>query len=153
MTLSAQTIRRICDSMGMITPFHEKTVADGMSYGLSAAGYDVRIDQPLDIYPNSFRLGSTAERFVMPMDVIGIVCDKSSWARQGIAVQNTVIEPGWRGYLTLEISNHNPYSIVNINRYSPIAQIIFHRLDEPTELPYVGKYQNQQRGPQPAKYE
>lgn len=88
----------------------------------------------------------------MPNDVLAKVSDKSTWARRGIAVQNTVIEPGWRGFLTLEITNHGK-QIIDIAAGMPIAQIIFHRLEAPAENPYSGKYQNQAAGPQPARFE
>lgn len=93
---------------------------------------------------------STMERFTMPNDVVGIVHDKSTWARRGLAVQNTVIEPGWSGYLTLEVTNHG-HDVIQCWGGVGIAQIIFHRLDEPTDMPYDGKYQNQERGPQRAR--
>lgn len=145
--LSAQTIRRL----GIFTPFHERTTEHGMTYGLGPAGYDVRIAEDITlanaIYGKySFRLASTIEHFTMPIDVIGYVKDKSTWARRGVLVQNTVIEPGWRGFLTLEISYEGPHTI-RIPAGSPIAQIVFHRLDEPTEIPYEGKYQDQPAGP------
>ncbi len=85
----------------------------------------------------------------MPNSVMGIVHDKSSWARHGVAVQNTVIEPGWRGYLTLELTNHSQQTRT-IKPGDPIAQIVFHWLDEPTKQPYEGKYQDQAAGPQEA---
>lgn len=69
-----------------------------------------------------------------------------------IAVQNTIIEPGWRGFLTLEITNHSRGTIW-IQRGSPIAQIIFHQLLEPTDAPYVGKYQDQESRPVAARFE
>jgi len=84
--------------------------------------------------------------------VIGFVHDKSTWARLGIAVQNTVIEPGWEGYLTLEITNHSR-DRVTILRGSGIAQVIFQFLDLPSEKPYDGKYQDQARGPVAAIHE
>lgn len=149
MILPAQMIRA---REGMITPFEERAVFDGMSYGLSAAGYDVRLDQDVRLEPGGFVLASTLERFEMPMDLIGIVHDKSSWARRGIAVQNTVLESGWIGFLTLELSNHGSSS-VSIRRQSPVAQLVFHLLAEPTKQPYSGKYQHQQRGPQRARNE
>ena len=82
----------------------------------------------------------------MPLDVMAVVHDKSSWARQGITVQNTVLEPGWRGFLTLEITNHHS-EVREIRRGSPIAQVVFHCMDQAV-LPYDGKYQDQGRGPQ-----
>jgi dCTP deaminase len=159
----------------MVSPFHERTVKHGKTFGLSAAGYDVRIDFRQSHYsvrrmcrtrqdpPHSwgppildgdFLLAATMEHFSMPDDVMGIVHDKSSWARKGLAVQNTVIEPGWRGYLTLELTYHGPPNCeVTIVHGDPIAQIVFHRLDEATNQPYVGKYQNQEPGPQEAREE
>jgi dCTP deaminase len=138
MILSAQSIRR----RRPIDPFHERTVAHGKTYGLSAAGYDVRIRESVVLRPGDFALASTLERFTMPNDLLARVADKSSWARKGLTVQNTVIEPGWRGYLTLELANHGPNRL-EIPAGAPIAQIIFELLDEPTEQPYTGRYQNQ----------
>ncbi len=146
--LSAQTLRYIKP----VTPFFERTLHElsGTTYGLSACGYDVRLDQDVLLPPDGFQLASTVEQFTMPRDVVGIVHDKSSWARRGLAVQNTVIEPGWCGYLTLELTNHSKNAIA-LHRGTPIAQILFHALDQETDSPYTGKYQNQERGPQSAR--
>jgi len=140
MILSAQSIRRY----GIISPFNERTVTRGLSYGLSSCGYDVRIKEPV-IFRNAYQfcLSSTIEHFDMPKNVVGRVHDKSTWARRGLAIQNTIIEPGWRGYLTLELSNNNHNNILRIEAGDPIAQIIFEFLDEETEAPYSGKYQDQ----------
>lgn len=145
MILTAQRLREIRP----VTPFNERTVENGMTYGLGPAGYDVRVAERLLLKPGASALASTVERFSMRADVMGFVHDKSTWARQGLAVQNTVIEPGWCGWLTLELTNHG-YKELLIEAGSPIAQIVFHLLPENTELPYDGKYQNQERGPQPA---
>jgi dCTP deaminase len=123
-----------------------------MSFGLGPAGYDVRIAEGITVSAGQFFLASTVERFNIPNDILGKVCDKSTWARRGIAVQNTIIEPGWRGFLTLELTNHGLDRIV-IEAGDPIAQIIFFRLEAATELPYAGKYQDQEAGPQPARQE
>jgi dCTP deaminase len=139
MILSAQSIR---ERSTLITPFFERTVVDGMSYGLSACGYDVRIAQSIHVRSGWFTLASTIERFCMPLDLVGRVHDKSTLARKGLAVQNTIIEPGWNGYLTLELTNHG-HSLIWLPQGTPIAQIIFELLDKPTEQPYEGKYQNQ----------
>jgi len=152
MILSGQSIRK----RGIFTPFSERTKHNGMSYGLSMAGYDVRIaldglEKTITLYPGDFILAVTLEHFDMPSDVLGIVHDKSTWARQGIAVQNTVIEPGWKGYLTLEITNHGSDGVV-LTSGDPIAQIVCHQLDEPTEQPYDGKYQHQENTPQEARF-
>lgn len=133
----------------MITPFHERTVHNGMTFGVSSAGYDVRIKQGRTLSPGEFFLASTVEHFRMRPDVVGIVHDKSTWARRGVTVQNTVIEPGWRGYLTLEIVNHSR-ELVTIHEGDPIAQIVFHKMEAPPKHSYSGKYQDQEDRPVPA---
>jgi dCTP deaminase len=176
MIIPAQTLRIIKP----VEPFHERTHHNGFTFGCGPAGYDVRIREDVCIPPGEFRLASTLERFNMPNDIMGIVHDKSTWARLGLAVQNTVIEPGWKGYLTVELTNHHParernltyedhcpmsegydYKLVRgyiLNRQhtieikagTPIAQIVFHRLEVATDTPYEGKYQGQKEGVQPA---
>ena len=148
--LSAQSIRK----RGIFDPFHERTIHNGMTFGLGPAGYDVRIAEEINLSGNlfgpfRFMLASTVEHFTMPDDCLAYVKDKSTWARQGVLVQNTIIEPGWRGILTLELS-YEGHDVVNIPAGTPIAQVVFHKLDEPTEIPYSGKYQDQEAGPQPA---
>jgi len=152
-----------------ITPFSESKQACGMSYGLTGAGYDIRVgmlqvpltaDTPLAgqtdvqsvlLQPGQFMLAASLEKFKLPNDIQAIVHDKSTLARQGVALQNTVLEPGWEGYITLELSNHGPKP-VRILVGQPIAQIVFHLLDTPTEIPYRGKYQNQDNLPTEAKF-
>lgn len=97
-------------------------------------------------YRESFILASTIEYFMIPDDIMPDIKDKSTWARQGITVQNTVGEPGWNGFLTLEITNHSE-DIVHIEAGTPIAQMVFEQLTERTELPYKGKYQYQANRP------
>lgn len=144
MILSAQSIRKLCHNTdtAMISPFHERTVAHGMTFGLSTAGYDVRIKQDIYIGPGDFMLASTIERFQIPNDMIAVVHDKSSLARQGLSVFNTIVESGWEGWLTMELKNQG-YSRIDLKAGTPIAQMVFHWLDEPSELPYSGRYQNQ----------
>lgn len=131
----------------LITPFEDKKqVANGKSYGLSHAGYDIRVKLPsnwdsITLQRGDFLLASSVERIKMPNDLLCIVHDKSSWAREGLALQNTVLEPGWEGWITLEITAHR--GDVVLRNGDPIAQLIFHQLIEPTNNPYVGKYQNQ----------
>ena len=83
----------------------------------------------------------------MPPNLVGIVHDKSTWARRGLSVFNTVIEPGWKGFLTLELVYHGVEPL-HIPAGSGIAQVIFHRTSDHAE--YVGKYQNQRNEPVPA---
>lgn len=146
MIASAQTLMRFLP----VNPFYmNKVISHGMSYGLSAAGYDIRAAEDCTLEPGAFALGSSYERFTMPTHFLGIVHDKSTWARKGLCVQNTVIEPGWNGYLTLEYTNHSQ-EVIKIVSGMPIAQIVFHILDETTCMPYIGKYQDQKPGPQEA---
>lgn len=151
MILPGNEIARLCVESypPMIDPFRDRTREKGVTFGLSSAGYDVRIAEELWLDDSKrFALASTVEKFCMPLDVLGIVHDKSTWARIGIAVQNTVIEPGWRGYLTLEITSHNRGQ-VHFARGMGIAQIVFHKLLYATTS-YEGKYQDQPSGPQSA---
>lgn len=148
MVIAGQDLLMMLNVKKVIEPFCYRTVEHGMSYGLSLAGYDIRIREDVHLGPQGFVLASTLEYFNMPLDVLCIVHDKSSWARRGIAVQNTVFEPGWRGFATLELSNHGKYPIT-IQGGSPIAQVIFHRLSCYTKG-YEGKYQDQPSYPVPA---
>jgi dCTP deaminase len=170
--LSAQTIRKIRP----VEPFHERSVVCGMSFGLSSCGYDIRIAETIVLRPGEFALASSIEKFDIPDDVCAELKDKSTLVRRGLAVQNTILEPGWRGYLTLELTNHanptrrwwhfwrwrewyrkdplRPEGTIVLLAGMPIAQAVFHPLDEPTDQPYEsGKYQDQKRGPQAALYE
>lgn len=150
-----------------------KEVAHGMSYGLSEAGYDIRIKQDIKFSPHAngiecpvvmcfqdeenwtesigrFTIGSSVEEFDMPADMVGFVKDKSSWARQGLSVFNTVIEPGWKGFLTIELVFHGCREI-HIPAGSPIAQVLFQHTVH--AAPYTGKYQHQADRPVEAIYE
>lgn len=103
--LSYQTLR----DARVFEPQHERTRhASGLSYGLGPAGYDVRTREAVVLRPGAFALVSTVERLAMPLDCIAVVHDKSTLARLCLAVQNTVVEPGWHGYLTLELSSNYP---------------------------------------------
>lgn len=130
------------EGLKIIHPFVERSVSHGMSCGVGPAGYDIRIRDGIYLSPGRFALGVTVEAFSMPGDIIGFVHDKSTWARRGLSLFNTVIEPGWRGYLTLELVN-NSRNVIDIPDDCPIAQIIFMRLDSDTRMPYRGKYQDQ----------
>lgn len=148
MIASHQTLQRL----RFIEPFHTRQKLHGLTFGCGPAGYDVRVAEPHVLRPETFELGSTIEKFTMPNDMLGYVKDKSTWVRQGLCVQNTVIEPGWVGHLTLEFTHHGSETLI-LEYGMPIAQIIFHFLDAPTDWPYGGKYQNQPLGPQSAKFE
>lgn len=164
MIASAQTLRRLRP----VSPLLERQRAHGLTYGLGPCGIDLRVAEDVLLYRQgsvimepgawstrapSFALASCMEYFTMPANLLGVVHDKSTWARMGLAVQNTVIEPGWRGYLTLELTYHGNAETLRIAAGSPICQVIFHLLDEPTDALYGGKYQDQKAGPQPARFE
>lgn len=138
---------------------HKKS-AEGTSYGLGEAGYDIRIKQDVSFFTKGslgpqvmvdgkcqegrFALASAIEEFQMPRNMTGIVHDKSTWARKGLSVFNTVIEPGWNGFLTLELVYHGS-EILHIKAGSGIAQVLFHQNAEYAQ--YTGKYQNQRDEP------
>ena len=149
----------------------EKVVAHGMSYGCSEAGYDIRIKQDVvfngkfgnsvrdhhtdgtrseSSFSGRFVIASAIEEFQMPTNLLGRVCDKSSWARKGLSVFNTVIEPGFKGGLTLELVYHGNTDLI-IPAGAPIAQVIFEEVKNPAQ--YNGKYQFQSSEPTPSKYE
>jgi dCTP deaminase len=103
--------------------------------------------------PSMSALAATMERFSIPANVCGYVCDKSSYARVFVTAFNTLFDPGFRGTGTLELVNlgNEP---VEYKAGDPVCQFTFHWLDETTINPYQGKYQDQEEGPQPArKYE
>lgn len=153
----------------VIKPFiGNKMKENGVSYGLSEAGYDIRIKQDIYFAPamyhfsgsfirppcvnidstnisnGNFALASAIEEFNMPDNLVGVVHDKSTWARKGLSVFNTVIEPGWKGFLTLELVFHGNEPLF-IPAGSGIAQVLFHEIACPTF--YNGKYQNQANEP------
>lgn len=154
----------------MLDPYVGTKHLFGLTYGPSSFGYDIRLGKifikyhpngtiidpkdistaeyleyesvvPFAMAPGDFILAHSLETFNMPPDVTGIVHDKSTYARCGISVQNTVIEAGWSGVFTLEITNHNCCP-VQLYPGEGIAQIIFYRGETP-RTEYFGKYQNQ----------
>lgn len=133
-----------------------KGIANGLSYGPSYDGFDIRLAEGLRIPSKSLRLGVSLECFRMPKAYRAIVHDKSSLIRQGVVVGNSVIEPGWEGYLTLEIANWGA-KIVSLPPEQPIAQICFVRCNFwlwkvlGMSRGYSGKYQSQPQVPVEAK--
>lgn len=145
-----------------------KVSEHGVSYGLGEAGYDIRIKQDITFYRlfgllpmvkivdgnqvsrhlGKFTLASANEKFNMSPSCVAIVHDKSTWARRALSVFNTVIEPGWKGYLTLELVYHGRKKL-HIPAGSGIAQVLFHLVQEPAN--YNGKYQNQENQPVAAR--
>ncbi|RMD91824.1 MAG: dCTP deaminase [Calditrichaeota bacterium] len=168
-------IKRMALEYDMINPFVEKQVRDNViSYGVSSYGYDVRIANEFKIFtninstivdpknfdpkslvdfkgevciipPNSFALGRTIEYFKIPRNIMTICVGKSTYARCGIITNVTPLEPGWEGYVTLEISNTTPLP-AKIYAGEGIAQILFFESDEECTVSYDekrGKYQAQ----------
>ena len=145
-----------------------KVSEHGVSYGLGEAGYDIRIKQDITFYRlfglipmvkvvdgnqvsrhlGKFALASAIEKFNMSPSCVAIVHDKSTWARRALSVFNTVIEPGWKGYLTLELVYHGRKKL-HIPAGAGIAQVLFHLVQEPAN--YNGKYMNQPDKPVKAK--
>ena len=144
--------------------FKDKIREHGVSYGMGEAGYDIRLKQEIRFFPSNmgplvfvdghleegrFCIASAMEEFQMPSDLVGVVHDKSTWARQGLSVFNTVIEPGWNGFLTLELVFHGSKEIL-IPAGAGIAQVIFSSLAH--DAAYTGKYQNQEDAPVPSRF-
>jgi dCTP deaminase len=173
---SDRWIRKMALEHRMIEPFDDKQVREGViSYGVSSYGYDARIADEFKIFtninhtivdpkdfdprsfvdfkgdqciipPNSFALARTVERFRIPRDVIVVCVGKSTYARCGIIVNVTPLEPEWEGIVTLEVSNTTPLP-ARIYANEGIAQFLFFEGDEPCETSYAdkkGKYQAQQ---------
>jgi dCTP deaminase len=163
----------LANEANMIQPFVDEKRGDFLSYGLSSYGYDVRLgnefaswtyhglldpaqdnssklarhwvrdDDAFVLDAGGFILAHTLETLDIPSNVVAIVHDKSTYARLGIAVQNTVLEPGWRGQVTLEITNHAPLP-VKLYPGRGIAQILFYAAEK-CESDYgdKGRYQDQ----------
>lgn len=148
---------------------------NNISYGLSSYGYDIRIsdefkifrgtkrDEVLDpkkvnsdlfedfqgenciIPPNSFVLARSIEYFKIPKNVLALCTGKSTYARIGVIVNVTPLEPGWEGNLTIEISNTSPSS-VRLYANEGIAQVVFFESSQLCEVTYSdrkGRYQSQ----------
>ena len=146
-----------------------------ISYGLSSFGYDARVSDEFKIFtdvnsaivdpknfksnsfvsrkanqciipPNSFALASTVEYFKIPKDILVICLGKSTYARCGIIVNVTPLEPGWEGHVTLEFSNTTPLP-AKIYANEGAAQFVFIKGNEKPEVTYAkrkGKYMKQQ---------
>ena len=160
---------------GMIKPFVSKQVRKGkISFGLSSYGYDARVSDEFKIFtnvnsgivdpkvfkkdsfvtkigkeciipPNSFALARTREYFKIPENVLVICLGKSTYARCGIIVNVTPLEPEWEGHVTLEFSNTTPLP-AKIYANEGVAQMLFFESDEMCETSYKdrnGKYQGQ----------
>ncbi len=173
--MSDRWIRRMATENGMIDPFVETQKRDGViSYGLSSYGYDARVSDEFKVFtnvdsaivdpkhfskdsfvdrrvpvcvipPNSFALAHTIEYFRIPRDILVICLGKSTYARCGIIVNVTPLEPEWEGQVTIEISNTTPLP-AKIYAFEGICQFLFISGNEPCETSYAdkaGKYMGQ----------
>lgn len=160
---------------GMIEPFVEHQEKQGViSYGLSSYGYDARVSDEFKIFtnvdnalvdpkdfsptsfvdrqgdvciipPNSFVLARTTEYFRIPRDVLVICLGKSTYARCGIIVNVTPLEPEWEGHVTLEFSNTTPLP-AKIYANEGACQFLFLKGEGACEVSYRdrhGKYMGQ----------
>ena len=173
--LSDKWIKEMVRTNNMISPFENKQVrGNKISYGLSSFGYDARVSNEFKIFtnvnseivdpknfklnnfiskkgdeciipPNSFVLSSTVEYFRIPNDVMVICLGKSTYARCGIIVNVTPLEPSWEGNVTLEFSNSTPLP-AKIYANEGAAQFIFLKGNEKPNITYAdrnGKYMKQ----------
>ena len=173
--LSDKWIRKMASEHKMISPFEDKQIRGSkISFGLSSFGYDARVSNEFKIFtnvnsevvdpknfkasnfitknvseciipPNSFVLASTVEYFKIPKDVLVVCLGKSTYARCGIIVNVTPLEPGWEGHVTLEFSNTTPLP-AKVYANEGVAQFIFLKGNETPEVTYSdrnGKYMGQ----------
>lgn len=103
---------------------------------------DAEDDLYVVVYPGEVVLLESVEAFSMPDDVSGVCFGKSTYARMGLLVNATPLEPGWRGILTLEVANLNPRKSIFIAVGQGIAQVQFFRGEKPA-VAYAGLYQDQ----------
>lgn len=137
--LSAQTIQ----SFNLVQPLRQSYKAFGMSAGLSCCGVDLTLGEDIIIPPKTQVNSFVNEKIRMTPHIRGKVENKSTLARMGIDASSTTnIEPGWIGFLTLEIYNRT-WWFKRFKQGTPICQVVFEFLDEPTIYPYKGKYQEQ----------
>ncbi len=173
--LSDKWIKKMSLEKEMIVPFIEnQNRGDNISFGLSSYGYDARVSNEFKIFtnvhstvvdpknfsqesfvtkkedvciipPNSFVLASTVEYFKIPRDVLVICLGKSTYARCGIIVNVTPLEPEWEGHVTLEFSNTTPLP-AKIYANEGACQFVFLKGDQSPEVSYAdrkGKYMKQ----------
>lgn len=124
----------------MILPYCERTLHNGVTYGAGPASYDLRLDRDIRLWPGHSVRADAIERLCMPWDVIGLLFSKSTWARVHVEHAGTVVDPGFEGVLRLEINMHGGTEPIEILAGTGIVQILFARLEAPTDMPYRGKY-------------
>ena len=186
MFLNDKEISKLAE-LDIFTPYvgeKRRSLDDGrkaISYGLSQAGYDIRLspkeflifewDDELDravldpklpdstipfeavlvhgkygsyfvLPPHSFGLGVSLELISMPPNILGLCDGKSTYARCGIIINVTPIEPGWAGHLTMHIANPTPFP-ARIYANEGIVQVMLVQLASDVAQSYTGHYQNQ----------
>lgn len=138
-----------------------------ISYGTSSYGYDMRCAKKFKVFsnmaaqildpkhfdassfmdlvadscvipPGGFALAHSVEYFRIPQDVLGLVVAKSTYARCGLSIQCSPLEPGWHGNATLYLSNSSPLPI-RVYANEGIAQVLFYQGDEVASADYVGR--------------
>jgi len=159
-------------SMGenIISPFTPAKITQGISFGLSSYGYDFTLAEEFKIFcgnspisprkvrqqdfkdysgktcrlePGSFVLGRSLEYFRIPRNILGVCFGKSTYARCGIIINVTPLEPEWEGFITIQIANLAPVE-AEVYAEEGIGQIIFLEADELCMRSYkdlAGKYQ------------
>jgi dCTP deaminase len=175
MVLPDRLIRQYAREQEMIAPFAEATSGGVVSFGLSSYGYDMRLSEEFKVYrpqagavadpkasrpedfedfrgpvlllpPQTFCLGRSLEYFKIPRNVITVCTGKSTYARCGVLVNVTPLEPEWQGHVTMQIVNTSPVP-VKVYALEGIAQVIFLQSELAPDVSYAdkgGKYQNSQ---------
>ena len=108
---------------------------------LNPAGYDLRSSSEVVIKPKQYELTATLERVGLGLKVMASLHIRSSLAREGIIGSFAVVDPGFRGQLTLNLHNVGEKEIT-IEEGEPMVQIVFHKLGSMTRKGYSGLYQN-----------
>ena len=168
-------IKKMAQENSMIEPFADEQKKDGViSFGVSSYGYDARVSDEFKVFtnvnnalvdpknfseasfierksesciipPNSFVLARTVEYFKIPRDVLVICLGKSTYARCGIIVNVTPLEPEWEGHVTLEFSNTTPLP-AKVYANEGACQFLFLKGDIACDVSYLersGKYMGQ----------
>src|SRR5881628_4272605 len=108
---------------------------------LNPAGVDLRIDRELELNPGQQRLAATLERVELSEQFLGILHIRSSLAREGIIASLALVDPGFRGQLTVSLHNAGD-RLVSLRKGERFIQLSLLRLGTPATHAYVGKYQN-----------
>jgi dCTP deaminase len=131
----AEIERCLKDGSLVIAPFERSC--------LNGAGYDLRLSEDLAMLPGEHRLVATLERVEISETLVGTLHVRSSLARSGIIASLALVDPGFRGQLTISLFNagSEQFSMVKDGRF---LQMALHRLGTKTQRPYAGKYQDSQ---------